>query len=950
MKDNIVPVDVRKQYTSDMERYTLYTLYERIVPGIDGLLPVQRRILYAMWNDIKCISPSTKRKSANTVGMVMAKYHSHGDCKLGDTKLYLLNSGIHTMEELYNAGITTFESFGINETTLKVEPIIVHDLRIGQYTNKIYHIQLSNGAEIKCTSNDPIMLKDGSYVQAQNLTPNMILNTRHYLLNHDGKPIIRSDISDITIDNIYVQDVVDKVPMYDFTSDTTHNMLFPMIGSKDTYTDFPMVCMHNSSIYGSCKGMTNWFEIKEPLINYDSNSGSLQGGPQAAMRYTESYLSKFSMDVVVNDLIESRMVVDWSPTFDNHTIEPDLLPVKVPLLLVNGAFGITVGVKVEMHKHSLNDVIDATIDVLRNPNAKVVLIPDPCQRCEIVEADWKNISNLGFGYFIERGIVDIEYNPKTNQPILHIRSTPDLVFANSVMEKIEDLVKENKLVQIQDIQDHSTEEELDILLILKKGSDAEYVKQVLYKNTSLQDKKRVNMQVMVGNEIMRMSYKAYIVAFLEFRRNVKFRLYNARLQKAETRLHTTEIFIKILESGDVEKIIHAIRNQKPSEEAELVRWLMKKLNITDVQAKFVLNTEIKRLSKGNLSKYKEEQKQLKKQVKSYMNMITKPELIDKEIEQELLDIKAKYGKPRRSIIISEAQASNIPQGTFKIVVSEYSYIKKMQPDDNIKLSKGDSPKCVTIGDNSKDLLLFDEMGKVFKLPIYKIAFTDKNSPGIDIRTIIKKLTANIVSVMYVPILEDLAKKISKNYIVVVTKSGLIKKMDLNDILSSTTSGIIYSKLGKDDNVCDVVVANNKSDIIIYNKSKALRISMNSIPHLKRATMGVISLKSKDPIDGISVITSDTKNIIVVTSKGRFNMLPKTALERTDRNKAGSKVIKLNKGDSIKNIFTYIPNTTIKLTHPDGTNTIVNPIDIPMGSSVSTGVKLTKDVVKAELVK
>ena len=784
MKDTIIPVDVRKQYTSDMERYTLYTLYERIVPGIDGLLPVQRRILYAMWNDIKCISPSTKRKSANTVGMVMAKYHSHGD----------------------------------------------------------------------------------------------------------------------------------------------------------------------SSIYGSCKGMTNWFEIKEPLINYDSNSGSLQGGPQAAMRYTESYLSKFSMDVVVNDLIESRMVVDWSPTFDNHTIEPDLLPVKVPLLLVNGAFGITVGVKVEMHKHSLNDVIDATIDVLRNPNAKVVLIPDPCQRCEIVEADWKNISNMGFGYFIERGIVDIEYNPKTNQPILHIRSTPDLVFADSVMEKIEDLVKENKLVQIQDIQDHSTEEELDILLILKKGSDAEYVKQVLYKNTSLQDKKRVNMQVMVGNEIMRMSYKAYIVAFLEFRRNVKFRLYNARLQKAETRLHTTEIFIKILESGDVEKIIHAIRNQKPSEEAELVKWLMKKLNITDVQAKFVLNTEIKKLSKGNLSKYKEEQKQLKKQVKSYMNMITKPELIDKEIEQELLDIRAKYGKPRRSILISEAQASNIPQGTFKIVVSEYSYIKKMQPDDNIKLSKGDSPKCVTIGDNSKDLLLFDEMGKVFKLPIYKIAFTEKNSPGIDIRTIIKKLTANIVSVMYVPILEDLAKKISKNYIVVVTKSGLIKKMDLNDILSSTTSGIIYSKLGKGDNVCDVVVANNKSDIIIYNKSKALRISMNSIPHLKRATMGVISLKSKDPIDGISVITSDTKNIIVVTSKGRFNMLPKTALERTDRNKAGSKVIKLNKGDNIKNIFTYIPNTTIKLTHPDGTNTIINPIDIPMGSSVSTGVKLTKDVVKAELVK
>lgn len=152
----------------------------------------------------------------------------------------------------------------------------------------------------------------------------------------------------------------------------------------------------DTSVYGAMKPMTNWFEIKEPLINYDSNSGSLQGGPQAAMRYTESYMSKFSVDCLFGDLQESRNVVDWQNTFDNHTIEPEALPVKVPLLLVNGTFAIAIGRRIEVPKHSLNDVIDATISVLHNPNAKVVLIPDPCQVCEIIDTDWKKISNMGF--------------------------------------------------------------------------------------------------------------------------------------------------------------------------------------------------------------------------------------------------------------------------------------------------------------------------------------------------------------------------------------------------------------------------------------------------------------------------------------------------------------------------------------------------------------------------
>lgn len=783
--DNIIQIDSRKAYMENMARYSLYILYDRYTPDIrDGLKPVQRRIIYAMWNDIGAVSISTKRKSANTTGTVMAKYHPHGD----------------------------------------------------------------------------------------------------------------------------------------------------------------------SGSYGAMKALTNWFEIKVPLINYDSNSGSIQGGPQAASRYTESYLSKFAMDCVIGEMQEVRDVVDWQKTFDNHTIEPECLPVKVPLLLVNGCFGIAIGSRIESPKHSLNDVIDATITVLHDPKAKVVLIPDPCQKCEVIDTDWKKISNTGYGYYIERGIIDTEHNNKTGIDILHIRSTPDLIFYDNIAEKIENLIKDKKLVQIADIQDHSTESQLDIHIILKRGSDPNYVKQVLYKNTPLQDTKRVNMQVINETDVSRISYKAYISYFLEFRRGVKFRLYNFRLQKAETRLHQLDTYIKILESGDVENIIHMIRNQSSMDEGYLVQWLMKKLKITDLQAKFVLHTEIGRLSKGHLNKYKEEQSRLLADVDNYINIITNEKLIDQEIEQELLEIKAKYGKPRQSILISESEASDIPEGEFKIVITEQNYIKKLQITDPIKTVKGDNAKCVIIADNSKDILLFDQMGKVFRLPVHKIAFTDKNSPGLDIRLILKKLTSNIISVMYLPIIEHLQNKGSKYFIVTVTKNGLIKRMDIDDVVNATPSGIIYSKLNPNDMVCDILIANQKSDVIVYTKSKALRMPIDQIPYLKRATLGNQAMKTTETIDGISVVTSDTKDVVVVTAKGRFNKISQAAFPRSDRNKSGAKVIKLTKGDYIINIFSCSGNNTIRIVRPDEVLTIQTD-DIPVGSSVSQGVKLCKDgVIKAELIK
>lgn len=705
----------------------------------------------------------------------------------------------------------------------------------------------------------------------------------------------------------------------------------------------------DSSVYDAMKPMANWFESKVPLLTYDSASGSIQGGPQAAMRYTESFISKFGVECVIGELAESSKVVDWQKTFDNHSVEPESLPVKVPLLLVNGTFSIAIGRKIEVPSHSLNDVIDATLTLIHNPNASITLIPDPCMPCEIVNTDWKKISNLGYGTYTVRGIVKTIHDDKHGNDILCIMSTPDLVFSNSIKDKIEELIKNNKIIQIQDIQDHGTENQLDLRIILKKGADANYVKQVIYKNTSLQDTKRVNMEVLNGLSLERYSYKAYLLYFLEYRRAVKFRLYNDRLQKAETRLHQIDTYIKILESGDVENIIHMIRNQSSMEESYLINWLMKKLKITDIQAKFVLHTEIGRLSKGHLNKYKQEQKALMEKANTYIRYITDESLINQEIENELIDIKNKYGKPRQSILISENEASNIPEGEFKIVITEANYIKKLQINDPIKPYKGDNAKCVIIADNTKDLILFDQMGKAFKLPVHKIEFTEKNSTGTDIRLLVKKLTSNITSIMYLPIIEMLANKKSKYYLAMVTNGGLIKRIDLDDIINSNASGLIYTKLNPKDFVQDIVIVNQHSDIVVYTKSKALRMPVESIPHLKRSTLGSMAMNTNDSIDGISVVTNNTTDIVVVTYKGKFNRFNASGLQRSDRYKSGSKVIKLSRGDYIKNIFSCNSNSKLRVILPSKTIEI-NIKDIPLGSSISDGIKLCSEgIIRVDLL-
>lgn len=792
--ERIIDKNMYDQYVEDMRRYGIYVILRRAVADYrDGLKPVQRRILYTMYNDIKCTNSTVK--SARIVGDVLGKYHPHGD----------------------------------------------------------------------------------------------------------------------------------------------------------------------SSAYGAMEPMANWYKVNCPSIYGQGNWGTIQGDKPAAMRYTEAKLSQFGIDCVIGDLQESYNVVDWSETYDNKNMEPDFLPVRVPLLLINGTFGIAFGIKCYIPPHNINEVIDATIELIDNPSANPILIPEQNQRCEIINTDFKSICNTGHGTFKVRGIIEckeMDYKNKGKRQALIIKSLPDNVDLYTITDKLNKLVESKKLIQIEDVRDDSyvdkrTEQDvLEYVIFLKKGADPNYVKECMYKYTALQSSYTVNFEVLVENKCTRLSYKDYINTFIEFRKLTKFRLYQNLLQQVETKLHEKDAYIKVLESGEIDKIIDMIKKQKSVDDTYIMEYLIKKLDITDLQAKFIINANLKKLSIGYLDKYKQEASELVTKINTYTELLVNEKALTDIIKQELITYKNKYGKPRLCKVVSSAKETSIPAGEFKIVITENNYIKKVQVNEIVSSYKGDNPKHILKVDNRESLLLFDDRGKVFKLPVYIIPFTDKNSLGIDVRSLCKNLTSNIKTVIYEPVLNTIKGKKYKFFVCILTKLGNIKKIDIEDLLSVPNSGIIYMKLDNNDYIVSVNIVPDKSDIIIFSNNKALRINIDEVPHQRRNTKGMKSMSS-DVVDGLSVINSDSTDVVVLTNNGKINRFSILALPLSNRNRAGSKVIKLSGDDYIRDIYAVNIYDSIAI-FTTGDKAVIPVSELPEGSSISAGKKFisTKNtpIIRTTIVK
>lgn len=702
----------------------------------------------------------------------------------------------------------------------------------------------------------------------------------------------------------------------------------------------------DSSVKSAIKLMSNWFDTKMPLLESESNMGSMQGESDAAERYTEVKLSNFAIECVLAELKETPNVIDWKPTYDGTGKEPVFFPVAVPLLLINGTFGIGTGLKAHVPSHNMIEVIDATINLIKDPSAPVILIPDHCMPVEIIDTNWKEISNKGYGTYTARSVIDTEEHNGCYWLI--IKSIPDMVYFDKgelnggVKYTINDMVAEGKLPQITSIDEDSDGNNMRIIIKLRRGSDPEYVKQILYKETLLQQSYTVSFESLYEMQPMRFSYKSYLQTFIEQCRTTKFRHSCIKLQECSTKVHELDAYIKLIESGQLLKVVEMIYKQKSTDSLEIMEFLIKKVGVTDIQAKFLLEQNLKKISIGHLDMYKKSLAENKDKEQYHMARVTDESIIDKDIIERLEYFKNKYGKPRISKIISRDEASNIPKGIFKIVITENNYIKKLSKDEYVGAYRGDNPKHILLADNTEEILLFSAQGRVFNLPVNKIPICGKGNIGVDARIMIKKLASDIQAVMYVPDLKVLANKLNKQYITVVTAGNSIKKIDIEDFLTVPQSGIIYTKLNQGDFVKSVSVIPDNLDLIIFSNKKALRIDMASIPKYKRSSVGVtaMSIKEGSNIDGISVLYPDTTDIVVVTTNGKVNRFPISGLARSKRASAGSTVIKLGKGDKINSIFGVNEYNTINIHGKNGI-TSVDVSELKLGSSISTGEKVLK---------
>ena len=712
----------------------------------------------------------------------------------------------------------------------------------------------------------------------------------------------------------------------------------------------------HSGTYPTFKTMINWFEIKQPMIVGQGSFGTISGEGPSASRYTECYLSPFGLDCVCGALYRNDEVVDWYPTYDNKHKEPQYLPVKVPLLLVNGIFGgIGTGIKADLPTHNLREVIDATLRVIDNPESEVVLVPDHCLPCEIIDTDWKNICNKGYGTYRARATMEVSYN-KNDYPIITITSLPSYG-TNTVIEKIEEGIGSGKFPQIVEVNDESKNDYgVRIVIRLKKGTDVNFVKEALYKYTPCEQSFRVNFEIVLGTELIRLSYKEYINLFIRFAVDNKIKEYAAIHYVISTRLHKLDAFIKIVSSPDIDKIINLIKNKKTNSDKELIELLIGKYKLTDIQAEYIINAQIKQLSKGYLEKYREEFRDLSERELFLETRIANDNLILQDVKEELIGIRHKYGTPRLCKVITVNNLGNIPEGTFKLVITENNFIRKLSENEVVNTVKGDRPKFVLTVNNTENVLLFDNKGRVFKLGVHKIPIIAKSDAGIDIKGIIKGLTADVISVQYEPTIKKLASLTTNVYLAILSKNNTLKKLDIQDFLNVPPSGIIYSKLNQDDVVVSIELITDSTDLVLYSDSKALRISSQEVSLLKRNTLGTLGMGGKHgDLEGMSVIYPNQQNptqyIVVITDTGKINKFLVSGFERSQRNKAGSKVIDLGKGDKIHRLFGANDNNIISIFTTTGLVEI--PVkDIQLSSSVSKGIKLvnTKSsvIIKAEI--
>ena len=654
----------------------------------------------------------------------------------------------------------------------------------------------------------------------------------------------------------------------------------------------------DQAVYDALVRMIQDFSMSLPLIEGQGNFGSIDGDPPAAMRYTETRLSKVSQHLV-DDI--NKNTVDFKSNYDETEKEPEILPAQFPNLLVNGAGGIAVGMATSIPPHNLGEIIDGTLALISNRDIKIPelmkLIPGPDFPTggliigkDIIKQGYKT----GRGSFKIRGEISTE-QLKNNRERLVISSVPYQVNKSILNERIAELVREKKIEGINDIRDESNREGIRVVIDLKRGIEPETIKRQLYKFTSIESSFGFNTLAIVDKKPKTCNLKDFLENFLIFREKVIVKRTKFDLKKAEERAH---ILIGLSVSIDnLDKIIKIIRNSKSPDDAKdkLLKnsWITNKstkliklvenkktkniYKFTEEQVLAILDLRLQKLTALGINEIEIELKKLIESIIGFKKILNSKKELFNLISSELKEIKEKYASPRKTQIIDAVLNYDIEETIQKesviITVTLQGYIKrgalsnvKQQKrggkgKSGIKTRDEDSVVQTLSVNTHTQVLFFSSEGLVYRLKAWKIPEGTSVSKGKSVSNLLQwKNHQTISSIMAFP--EDISEK--KDYhLIFVTANGKIRKNNLEDFSSINAAGKIAMKLDQNDKIAGVQICKNDQDIVLSTKSgKSIRFESNKLRVFKgRSSKGIrgINLTENDKIVSLSIIDHIKKN-------------------------------------------------------------------------------------------
>lgn len=642
----------------------------------------------------------------------------------------------------------------------------------------------------------------------------------------------------------------------------------------------------DSSVYMAMVRMAQSWSLRYPLVDGQGNFGSVDGDSPAAMRYTEARLMKISEDILA-DL--DKDTVDMIPNFDESLKEPSVMPTKIPLLLVNGASGIAVGMATNMPPHNVADTIDAICAYIDNNDIeiddliRIIKAPDfPTGGSIYGYSGVRESYHTGRGRIVVRSKTSIETTPHGREKII-VHEIPYMVNKAELISRIADLVNDKKIEGISNINDESDRSGMRIVIDLKKDAIANVVLNTLLKHTALQTSFGVNNIALVGGRPRLLNLKDLIRLFVDHRHDVITRRTQFELRQAEDRAHILEGLI--IASDHIDEVIRIIRASKTPDEARST--LMETFSLSDIQARAIVEMRLRQLTGLEQDKLRAEYNDIVKLIEHLKEILASFELRMQIIREELLQVRAQYNDERRTDIVYASEEFN-PEDFYAdeevvITISHMGYIKRT-PLSEYKVqnrggvgSKGSATRDedflehMIMATMHNTMLFFTEKGKCFWLKVWEIPEGSKQSKGRAIQNLLNIEPDDKVKA-YINTL-DLKENdyINSNYIVLCSKRGIVKKTTLEAYSRPRTNGVNAITIKDGDQLLDAKMTNGENDIMIaVSSGKAIRFPEEKVRPMGRTASGVrgISLDSEeDEVIGMICVEPDKADVLVVSENG-----------------------------------------------------------------------------------